>query len=555
MKVTENSTYRLMQTNLNRITTELQDLRYQGATGVKLNAPSDDPSAIRPVLTTRTQIRHTDRYLETMGVTLDKMESTDGHMEHVENILQRVKEIGINSINSAMCQQDLNTLADEISQLKDELLDASNAVIDGKYVFSGYQENTIPFVENPAYDPNRWEADNPNTWPYIYQGDANPTELEITPGEVLEVNLTGNDLFLGISNTTIQTGTPTQPPLSGIQIGTTISSPVVGDITISSTTNPPVTIVGGTITDVDDYYAQNAASQLEAASGAPPTLTASVLPSSSPSSGAFSPNTGALDDFTINGTSLVSGPISNSLTFDSRIDSYINGVADPTLAGGSIANGDAWFTDSRGNTINISGSAQSGDLSFSSSTGADLDITHTLATPTEGFANITANVTQTTYGTLDVRTNTIEDVTLAGPGLANLGLTAATLDMATAFPPDSDRMDMFSALTRLEEAIRAGNVEDLDGAGGSISQGIDNLENIANQERRIRSRLGNRASRTETAMLHQEDIKIDLQQVLSRYQDTDAIQNFNDIIKQETAFQAALSITAKISQISILDFM
>ena len=50
------------------------------------------------------------------------------------------------------------------------------------------------------------------------------------------------------------------------------------------------------------------------------------------------------------------------------------------------------------------------------------------------------------------------------------------------------------------------------------------------------------------------DVKIDLEQILSRYQDADAIETFNDIIKQETAFQAALNITAKVSDISILDY-
>ena len=140
MKATEGTTYRMLQSNLDRVTNRLQDLRWQGATGIKLNKPSDDPAAIRPVLTTRTQIMHTDRYLETMGVTLDKMESTDGHLNHVENILQRMKEITINSINSAMSQNDLNTLADEVANLKAELVDAANAQVDGKYIFSGYAE-------------------------------------------------------------------------------------------------------------------------------------------------------------------------------------------------------------------------------------------------------------------------------------------------------------------------------------------------------------------------------------------------------------------------------
>ena len=336
MKVTENSTYRLMQTNLDRITTRLQDLRYQGATGLKLNTSSDDPTAIRPVLTTRTQIRHTERYLETMGVTVDKMEATDGHLASVENILQRAKELALSSVNGAMSPEDLETIADEIAEIRSELLDSANATVDGKYIFAGYEENTKPFAENPAYflDPTTYDPTDSTTWPYIYSGDANPTSLEITPGEQIETNLTGNDLFLGVSNA--------------------------------------------------------------------------------------------------------------------------NWVDSSTAA--------------------------------------------------------------------------------LGP------------------QPETNRIDIFSVLTRVEEAIRAGNIDDPLGSGGGIQANIDNLELAANQNRRLRSQLGARASRVESAMLHQEDVKNDLKKILSRYQDSDAIENFNDIIKQETAFQAALSVTAKVSQISILDY-
>ena len=335
MKVTENTTYRLMQTNLDRITNRLEDLRFQGATGIKLNKPSDDPASIRPVLTTRTQIRNTERYLETMGVSLDEMQSTDGHLQHVENIMQRAKEIGINAVNGAYNSQDLAVLADELANLKKELLDAGNATVDGKYIFAGFQENTKPFVENPTYSDATYDPLDSTTWPVHYVGDGYPTELEITPGEYLEVNLTGNELFMGINNASVQT----------------------------------------------------------------------------------------------------------------------NGV-------------------------------------------------------TNGFA----------------------------------------------YASDPGRTDLFSALTRMEDAIRAGNVSDPAGAGGGIEQNLTILETAADQNRRLRSQLGNRASRVDTAMLHQEDVKIDLQQILSRYQDADAIETFNDIVKQETAFQAALNITAKVSDVTILDY-
>lgn len=551
MKVTEASTYRLMNTNLDRITNTLQDLRNIGATGLKLNEASDDVSAIRPVITTRTEIRSADRYIETMGVSLDKMEATDGYLDQVENILQRVKEIGITAVNGSLSDADFETLADEVTQLKEEMLDAANAMIDGKYVFSGYQENTIPFVENPDYDPDLWDASNPNTWPYLYQGDNNPTNLEITPGELIEVNITGNDLFFGISNATIDSGIPTEPPLTGIQQGTTMTG--VAD-TFTITAGGVTTTIDTTDTSIN--YAQQIADAMDSdISGNTTGLSVTVNASSTEESGELVPTTDPYT-LTVNGMDIASAPATSAYQLDYQIDSFIQSQieADPTSAGGSIADGDAWFYDTNGTLIEINGSAQSGDLSFRAADGADITVTET-TTPGTGFTSASYNnSTTTTYGTIDIGTNSADSVVLAGSGLASVGLTAATLDPADQYPPDSGRLDLFSALTRMEEALRAGNVDDPDGAGGGVSQNIENLEIGADQERRIRSRLGNRAARVEDAQDYQEEVKVDLEQILSRYQDADVIEIFNEIVQQETAYQAALNITSRVSQITILDY-
>jgi flagellar hook-associated protein 3 FlgL len=233
-----------------------------------------------------------------------------------------------------MSDSDRATLADEIAELKNQLLDSANATVDGKYIFAGYKESTTPFTENPLYTAAAYDPTDSTTWPYIYNGDANPTQLEITPGEYLEATITGNQLFLGISNA-----------------------------------------------------------------------------------------------------------------------NWVNST------------------------------------------------------------------------------------------------TAATGQ------PETGHVDIFSVLTRVEEAIRANNIDDPLGAGGGMQANLDNLEAAANQERVIRSRLGNKATRVEAAIQQEESVKIDLEQILSRYQDADAIETFNEISKQETAFQAALSITAKVSKISILDYL
>lgn len=539
-----------MQTNLDRITNDLLVLRNQGSNGLKLNKPSDDPGAIQPVLTTRTQLQQNERYLETMAQTNYKMASTDSHLAHLEDIMVRVKEISIHSINSGLNTSDLATLADEVSEIKDELLATANATVDGKYIFAGYQEDTQPFIENTSYDPALYNPGDVTTWPYLYQGDNNRTELEITPGEFLETNLTGNELFLGITNEIADTGYGN--PYQGERISSsTIGVGIPGnDITIDDGINPSITISGTTeLTDPpgeNNYAGKVAALFSQPGTGLAATATAAVA-----DLGSFSLNN-FVDSEDIYSLDIGSGGNIVSVALDGPSGSYdftldglgsalanTAGATNLTTTSGTLSNGISY--DISSGTLVLTGTSDGSEIELNEAV-SDGVVTATL--PSGGIAG----GNQTVYGTITLATNSPTDITISGAGLADLGLNAETLDGA------SGRVDLFTLLTRTEEAIRAGNVDDPNGPGGSIQAQLENLEIGANQNRSLRSKLGTKASRVESATLRQEDAQIDLQQILSKYQDADILQVYNDIIQKETAFQAALNITSRVSQISILDY-
>lgn len=549
MKVTENSTYRLMQTNLDRITNDLAELRNQGATGLILNKPSDDPGAIRPVLTTRSQLMQNDRYLETMGQAGDKMAAADGQLAQVENVMVRAKEITINAINGALSTTDLSTLADEIAQLRQQLLDSANAVVDGKYIFAGYQEDTKPFTENPAYDPALYDVNDVTTWPYLYHGDNNPTQLEITPGEFLKANLTGNELFMGITNAIAANGYANPYQGESVTSGPISVGTPGDDITITTGATPAVvtTILGTSLTDTDNNYAAKVAGLFsQAGTGLIGTTNAASV------------NLGslALNDFVDTedtySLDITSGGAAVSVTLDGPSGTYdftLGGMASAlantagatnlTPTSGTLSNGVSY--DISSGALVLTGPANGSEIELNEAI-TDGVVTATL--PTGGISG----GDQTAYGTINVAPNSSTGVTMSGTGLADVGLTADTLDGA------SGRIDLFTILTRTEEAIRAGNFSDVNGPGGSLAVQLENLEIGANQNRSQRSSLGARAARVDSALLQREDAQIDLKQILSRYQDADIIKVYNDIIQKENAFEAALNVTGRVSKISILDY-
>lgn len=184
MRATLSSTYRSLLSNLDKNSNRLNDLRVMGATGKRMAKSSDDPSGIRPVVNARGQIRSSERFQQTMGTAMDRINTMDSQLGELSNLMIRAKELLVGAGNATMSDADFRVYGQQARLLKDELVAIGNTQINGKYIFAGYAEGTVPFDGTPG----------------VYSGDAGTIEFEIGPNEKVAVNLTGNNLFLGDFN-------------------------------------------------------------------------------------------------------------------------------------------------------------------------------------------------------------------------------------------------------------------------------------------------------------------------------------------------------------------
>ncbi|PLX84468.1 MAG: flagellar hook-associated protein 3 [Desulfuromonas sp.] len=180
MKVTNASTYRTLLGQLERNGTRLNELRLTAVSGKKLVRPSDDPGAVRSLLAARSDIRGTERYIETMGSALDRLQFTDDQLDRGGDVLIRAKELAIGSLNGALSAEDRQSMAEEVGHLRQELLGVANAEMGGRYLFGGFRDDAPPFGDAP---------------PHAYGGDGGALNLEIGPGEQVRVNAPGDELF------------------------------------------------------------------------------------------------------------------------------------------------------------------------------------------------------------------------------------------------------------------------------------------------------------------------------------------------------------------------
>jgi len=103
----------------------------------------------------------------------------------------------------------------------------------------------------------------------------------------------------------------------------------------------------------------------------------------------------------------------------------------------------------------------------------------------------------------------------------------------------------------LDSLITALGNDDTAGIQGTIT-GIDDS---LNQILTARTDIGARMNRLETATGFIDDTRLYLKKVISSKQDVDFIQAVSDMTRQQTAFEAALAATSKISKMSLLDYL
>jgi flagellar hook-associated protein 3 FlgL len=166
---------------------KLSKTQMQLATGKKILAPSDDPSAAARIVDLNQSIKQAEQYQSNINTARQRLSLEGGLLQNAVDILQRINELGIRGLNDTNSQSDREAIAAEMEELKDQLLDLSNTRnANGEYLFAGYKTDTEPFSKDP--DPLHVGA-------YIYAGDANQRSIQIGTDRSITDGDPGTNVF------------------------------------------------------------------------------------------------------------------------------------------------------------------------------------------------------------------------------------------------------------------------------------------------------------------------------------------------------------------------
>lgn len=144
----------------------------------RVKVPSDDPVAAAGIIklyTGRNELAQYERNVQDAKIWMDFTESALGE---AGDILHRIRELTVHAANGDKTVEARKADAEEVRQLRDQLVVISNSTYQGRYIFAG--TNTM----SKAYD-------NDGT----YNGNDKDIEYEIAQAETIVVSYPGNKVF------------------------------------------------------------------------------------------------------------------------------------------------------------------------------------------------------------------------------------------------------------------------------------------------------------------------------------------------------------------------
>ena len=186
MKISTSQLFDNSVNQMNRQQSKIAEMQAKLASGKQIVKPSDDSEKSAVIQRLQTAIDRQSVYERSLDTAENRLASEESALMSSERILQRIRQLAVQSNTDTLSVDDKEILANEITSLRQELLSLANTQdANGNYVFAGSN------VQAKAFDVN---ADGD----IIYQGDKTQTSVDISDQRRLVLNRAGDEVFASV---------------------------------------------------------------------------------------------------------------------------------------------------------------------------------------------------------------------------------------------------------------------------------------------------------------------------------------------------------------------
>ncbi|MDR1047245.1 MAG: flagellar hook-associated protein 3 [Treponema sp.] len=182
-----------MQYYLRRQEEGLNNIQNKIAGQTRINKLRDDPLAASHAVRYESYLARLERFEKNTQTAREHYNIAYAYMNEANDVLQRIRELGVTGANGTFAPEDLKMMASEMNELLKELVALSNSTgPDGKQLFSGDKSFTEPFRPVEGTVPGGGEQ---MVLRVEYRGAGAGRKTEISDHTYIDLDLGGGEVF------------------------------------------------------------------------------------------------------------------------------------------------------------------------------------------------------------------------------------------------------------------------------------------------------------------------------------------------------------------------
>ena len=183
MRVSTNTLYDQGIRSMLQQQSSLLKLQQQLSSGKRIMTPSDDPIGAARAHELSQSLSLNMQYADNRNRAMDSLQQVESTLGNVTNVIQNIRTMAVAAGNPAFSDSERHMMAVELRGHFEELLGLANTKDEqGNYLFSGFQGNTQPFVEQ-------------SVGVVTYEGDQGQRLIQVSGSRQLSVSETGEAVF------------------------------------------------------------------------------------------------------------------------------------------------------------------------------------------------------------------------------------------------------------------------------------------------------------------------------------------------------------------------
>lgn len=186
MKISTTLFFDRANQQLGTVQGELAKTQEQLSTGKQIVKPSDSPDKASLVTRLESELTRQASYQNTLKSVNTRLQTEETALKNTSDVMTRMKELAIQAASDNLSPADRQSIALEISSLKEQVLSLANTQdTNGNYLFSGSR------VGSPAFGKDaRGQV--------VYQGDESRMKVAVGDNRRMNLNMPGSDAFVKV---------------------------------------------------------------------------------------------------------------------------------------------------------------------------------------------------------------------------------------------------------------------------------------------------------------------------------------------------------------------